>query len=245
MTTDAHYELYYWPHIPGRGEFVRLVLEDAGVPYVDVARRPRAEGGGVGAVVEMRKGAGVPLRPFAPPILRAGELVLAQAALICDFLGRRHGLAPEDESGRLAALQLQLTVADVVHEVHQTHHPIAVGLHYADQREAARRAGRAFVADRLSEWLDYFEDVLDRAGTGWLVGDAASHADLGLFQLLEGLAYAFPRAFAAREGDFPKLAGLRERVRARPRLAAYLASPRRLAFDEEGIFRHHPELDTE
>jgi glutathione S-transferase len=244
--TDAkdRYELFYWPHIQGRGEFVRLVLEDAGAPYVDVARRPEGEGGGVGRVMAMREDAGEALLPFAPPILRVGETVLAQTALICDFLGRRLGLAPPDEAGRLAAMQLQLTVADVVQEAHDTHHPLGPMRYYEDQKDAAEKRAEAFLDGRMAQWLGYFETVLDRSGGEWLVGDAASHADLSVFQLLEGLAYAFPKAFAQLEGDIPKLRALRERVRARPGVAAYLASDRRIPFNEDGIFRHYPELDA-
>ena len=238
------YELYYWPSIPGRGEFVRLVLEEAGVAYVDVGRRPRKEGGGVEAVLAFYQGtsAGHPI--FAPPVLRQGELVLAQTAAICDFLGRRHGLAPDDEAGRAHALELQLTIADLVDEVHDTHHPISASLYYEDQKPAAKRRAAHFVGERLPRYLEYFERVLRDNGSGVMVGKEPSHADLSLFQALEGLAYAFPRAFARATGSTPGVLALRERVRARPRIAAYLASERRMPFNEEGIFRRYPELDA-
>lgn len=241
MTTP--YELYYWPEIPGRGEFVRLVLEDAGVPYVDVARRPRKEGGGIEAVVAFYAGKSAGHPVFAPPVLKAGELVLAQTALICHFLGRRHGLAPPDEAGELHALELQLTIADLVAEVHDTHHPISASLYYDDQRPEAKRRAAHFLEARLPRFLGYFERVLAAGGAGVLAGDRVSHADLSLFQALEGLAYAFPRAFARASAPTPGLLTLRERVRERPRLAAYLASERRKPFNQDGIFRHYPELD--
>jgi glutathione S-transferase len=239
------YELYYWPNIPGRGEFVRLVLEEAGVPWVDVGRRPRADGGGLEAVAAYWAGrsAGHPI--FAPPVLRQGEFVLAQTAAICHFLGRRHDLAPRDEAGAAHALELQLTIADLVGEVHDTHHPISAWLHYEDQKPAAKQRAAHFVRERLPRFLGYFERVLGHAGGGALVGGALSHADLSLFQALEGLAYAFPRGFAHASERAPALLALRERVRARPRIAAYLASERRLAFNQEGIFRHYPELDAD
>ncbi|HJL17499.1 MAG TPA: glutathione S-transferase family protein [Sandaracinaceae bacterium LLY-WYZ-13_1] len=239
------YELFYWPHIQGRGEFVRLVLEDAGVPYVDVARLPESQGGGAGAVARMRESTEGATLPFAPPILRVGGLVVAQSAVICDFLGQRFGLAPEDEAGRLAARQLQLTVADVVDEAHDTHHPIGVGLHYEDQKDAAKERARGFLDGRLAQWLAYFEGALAHGGGTWLVGGAASYVDLSVFQLLEGLAYAFPEAFARLEGDVPKLMALRERVRGRAGVAAYLDSDRRIPFNEDGIFRRYPELDLD
>jgi glutathione S-transferase len=243
MTTTP-YELYYWPNIPGRGEFVRLVLEEAGVPYVDVGRRPRNEGGGVEAVVAYWAGKSPGHPVFAPPVLKHGELVLAQTAAICHFLGRRHGLAPRDEAGEAHALELQLTIADLVDEVHDTHHPLSAALYYEDQKPEAKRRAAHFVKERLPRYLGYFERVLERNGGGVLAGTALSHADLSLFQVLEGLAYAFPRAFARASEATPGVLALRERVRARPRIADYLASERRMAFNQEGIFRRYPELDA-
>ena len=238
------YELYYWPNIPGRGEFVRLVLEAAGAAYVDVGRRTRKTGGGIEAVIAFYAGK-TPGHPvFAPPVLKQGELVLAQTAAICHFLGRRHGLAPADEAGEVHALELQLTIADLVDEVHDTHHPLSAALYYEDQKPAAKRRAAHFVKERLPRYLGYFERVLRQGRGDWLVSEDLSHADLSLFQAIEGLAYAFPRAFARASGETPRLLALRERVRARPRIAAYLASDRRLAFNQEGIFRHYPELDS-
>ena len=242
--TPVPYELYYWPNIPGRGEFVRLVLEQAGAPYVDVGRKPRAEGGGFEAVVAFYAGKSDGHPVFAPPVLKQGDLVLAQTAAICHFLGRRHGLAPADETGEAQALELQLTIADLVDEVHDTHHPISAALYYEQQKPAAKRRAAYFVGERLPRFLGYFERVLEHNGGGVLVGKALSHADLSLFQALEGLVYAFPRAFAKASAATPGLLGLRERVRTQPRIAAYLASERRMPFNQEGIFRHYPELDA-
>ncbi len=238
------YQLYYWPTIPGRGEFVRLVLEEAAAPYVDVARRPSAEGGGIEAVVAFYAGRheGHPI--FAPPVLQHGDLVLAQTAAICDFLGRRHGLTPADEAGAAHALELQLTLADLVNEAHDTHHPLGAALYYEDQKPEAKRRAAQFTAERMPRYLGYFERVLRHHGDDWLVGSAITHADLSLFQALEGLEYAFPRTFARASPDTPRLLAHRERVRTRPRIAAYLASERRMAFNEEGIFRRYAELDA-
>ncbi len=239
------YELYYWPNIPGRGEFVRLVLEEAGAPYVDVARRPRADGGGIEAVIAFYAGKheGHPI--FAPPVLKHGDRVLAQTAAICDFLGRRHGLTPDDEVGAAHALELQLTVADLVLEAHDTHHPLGAALYYEDQKPEAKRRAAQFTGERLPRFFGYFERVLRHHGGDWLVGSAISHADLSLFQALEGLEYAFPRAYARAIADAPGLLAHRERVRTRPRIAAYLASERRMAFNEDGIFRRYAELDAD
>ena len=235
------YELFYWPGIQGRGEFIRLALEDAGAPYVDVARGPE----GARAIARVLRGEGFEgAAPFAPPVLRHGSLVIAQVANILDYLGPRLGLAPPDEAGRRRALMLQLTLADLVAEVHDTHHPVGTGLYYEDQRPEARRRTAGFVGQRLAKYLGYMEGALARNGAGaQLVGDAPGYVDLSLFQAVEGLRYAFPRAMAVVEPSVPRVVALRDRVAARPRVAAYLASPRRLAFNESGIFRRYPELD--
>lgn len=241
------YELFYWPALQGRGEFVRLVLEDAGASYADVARLPAEMGGGVHQVVEMRRGADeAGMLPYAPPILRAGELVIAQTAVICDYLGHEHGLAPEDLPGQLAVRQLQLTIMDVVAEAHDTHHPLATSMYYEDQKDAAKVAASAFTSGRLPSWLGYFEKVLARnPGGEWLVGESATYVDLSLFQLVEGLSYAFPNAMSGLTSEIPRVIGVRDRVRERPGVAQYLASDRRIPFNEDGIFRHYPELDAE
>lgn len=247
MTTSSAppYELFYWPSIPGRGEFVRLALEDAGAPYVDVARRPATEGGGVPAMMALMKRNGAGPAPFAPPFLRAGELLLAQTTNILAYLGPRLGLAPRDDEGRAQVNQLALTVADLVSEVHDTHHPIGTGLYYEDQRaEALSRTG-AFLKERLPKFLGYFERTLVHAGPGaeGLFGPSFTYVDLGIFHVLAGLDYAFPRAMKAQNAHIPALRAHAARVAERPRVAAYLASPRRLAFNENGIFRRYPELD--
>lgn len=240
------YELYYWPFIPGRGEYVRLVFEAAGVPYDDVARRPESEGGGVPALKRFLAGSEAGALPFAPPFLRHGKVVVAQTAVVCDYVAARHGLAPADPGERAAALQYALTVADLVAEAHDTHHPIAVGAYYHEQKAEARKRSVAFVSQRLPKFLAYFERVLQRneAGRGrHLLGDTLTHPDLALFQTLEGLAFAFPRSFAHVTADTPRVLALREAVRSHERLAAYLRSERRMPFNEHGIFRHYPELD--
>jgi len=220
------YELYYWPSIQGRGEFIRLALEDAVAEYVDVARRPN----GMKAMqVQMKRNA-----IFACPFLRAGTIVVAQTALILHFLGPRLGLAPKSEKAQLWLLQQQLTISDWLVEAHDTHHPVGNGLYYEDQKpESLRRAGD-FRANRLPKFIDYFER-LERP-------KAFTYLDLSLFQMVEGLRFAFPRAMKTLR--YPKLAALHDKVAARPRLAAYLASPRRIAFNQQGIFRHYPELDS-
>ena len=233
------YELYYWPGIQGRGEFVRLALEDAGADYLEVARRPR----GMAAMSRFMESRAVKRPPFAPPFLKAGKLVIAQTANVLFFLGSRLGLAPKPDTGRLWAHQLQLTIADWVGEDHDSHHPIAGSLYYEDQKREAKRRAKNFTAERLPKFLDYFEQVLARNGGRVLVGNAVSYVDLSLFQMIEGLRYAFPRTMTKQERKHRRVVTLHDRVAARPRLVAYLASERRLPFNQEGIFRHYPELD--
>ncbi|MGH8428202.1 MAG: glutathione S-transferase [Gammaproteobacteria bacterium] len=240
------YELYYWPGIPGRGEFVRLALEEAGADYVDVAKDSGGEGAAIEKLQAFMNDAGLVHPPFAPPVLKAGDLVIAQTANILLFLGPRHGLAPADEAGRLWAHQLQLTLVDWVVEIHDTHHPLGGSFYYDEQKEAAARRSERFIAQRIPKFMGYFETVLERnpAGAHYLVGDALSCADLSLFLIVDGLRYAFPRAMKKAERKYPKLIALHDRVAGQERIAAYLASDRRLPFSEDGIFRHYAELDS-
>jgi glutathione S-transferase len=232
------YELYYWPEIQGRGEYVRLALEEAGADYVDVARGPR----GTGAMMKMMDAeGGTP--PFAPPFLKAGKLVIGQTANILLYLGARHGLAPKTEAGRLWVHQLQLTIADFVLEIHDTHHPLGPTLYYEDQKQPAKRRTREFWNERVPKYLGYFEKLLDDNGGAYVTGRRLTYVDLSLFQIVAGLRYAFPRHMKAFEAKIPGLVGLHVRVAGRPNISAYLASERRIAFNEQGIFRHYKELD--
>jgi len=237
------YELYYWPSIPGRGEFVRLALEEAGAPYLDVARRS-GKGSGIPAMVRVLSGrAATP--PFAPPFLKAGRLLIGQTANILQFLGPRHGLVPTSEAGRLWTHQLQLTIADFVVEIHDTHHPISGTLYYGDQKTEARRRASAFLKDRLPKYLGYFEGVLGQyPARRFLLGSRLTYADLSMFQVMAGLRFAFPVAMHSAARHFPRLSSLQAEIVGRPRIAAYLKSSRRIGFNNEGIFRHYPELDA-
>jgi len=236
------YELYYWPQIQGRGEFIRLALEEAGADYVDVARLPGRKGAAFDRILER---AADGRTPFALPALRAGRLVIAQTANILQYLGPRLGLVPKAEAARLWAHQLQLTIGDLVGEAHDSHHPIASGLYYHQQKREASRRSVNFRNERLPKFLGYFEDVLrnNPAGDRHLVGRSLSYADLSLFQVMAGLDYAFPRAMGRMRRRHARLVALHERVARRPRIAAYLASERRIPFNEYDIFRCYPELD--
>jgi glutathione S-transferase len=237
------YELYYWPTIQGRGEFVRLALEELGQSYVDVARRP-GRGGGVPAMITLLDGKRVKHPPFAPPFLKRRELIIGQTANILLFLGIRHGLAPRSDAGRLWTHQLQLTIGDLVAEVHDTHHPIAGGIYYEDQRREAKRRAADFLQHRAPKFLRYFERVLEHSGGRYLLGRRFTYADLSLFQVVEGLRYAFPKAMTRLEKKIPHVVVVHDSVAGRARLSAYLASERRIAFNQQGIFRRYKELDT-
>lgn len=236
------YELYYWPAIQGRGEYVRLALEDAAADYVDVARAS-GPGAGVAAMMAIMDDPAQARPPFAPPFLRAGSLLIAQTANILHYLGPNLGLAPRTEPERLWLHQLQLTIADFVTEIHDVHHPVGAGRYYEEQKAESARRAEEFRDARMGKFLGWFERVLGSNPGPWLRGRRVSYVDLSLFQIVAGMRYAFPRAMDAMGPRIPRLAELHDRVADRPRIATYLASPRRVPFNEEGIFRHYPELD--
>jgi glutathione S-transferase len=238
------YELYYWPSNQGRGEFVRLALEETAAEYVDVGRLPEADGGGVPAILKLLNSPDLKRPPFAPPFLKAGELIIGQTANILMFVGAHHDLAPADEAGRLWTHQLQLSVTDFVKEIHDTHHPVGAAFYYEDQKAEAKRYTENFLKLRATKFLNYFESVITRNDRRHMVGGALTYADLSIFQIIAGLRYAFPRAMALLEPNLPNLVALHDAVARRPRIAAYLASSRRMPFDEKGVFRRYPELDV-
>lgn len=239
------YELYYWPTIQGRGEFIRLALEEAGASYIDVARRAESSGMGVPALLRLMNNTNLPHPPFAPPFLKAGDLIVAQTANILLFLGPGLGLVGDDESSRIWAHQLQLTISDFVTEVHDTHHPVSGNLYYKDQKPEAKRRAADFIQTRLPKFLDYFEHVMEcnPAGDQFMLGAELSYVDLSIFQIIEGLRFAFPNAMNKLEPDYPHLLDLHHRIALRPRIAHYLKSARRIPFNNQGIFRHYKELD--
>lgn len=227
----SEYRLYYWPSIQGRGELVRLALEDVGAKYKDVAREESAK-----AIFPALEGKGG-MRHFAPPVLQDGDVLVSQTAAILDYLTVKHPALLPDPSlaTRTHALQLQLTIADFVAEVHDTHHPVSTAAYYEDQKVEAKKRSAAFIEHRIPKFLGYFESCAK---------SELGYPDLSLFQIMKGLEYAFPKAYAAATKKTPNLVALVSRVAARPNIAAYLASERRIAFNEDGIFRHYPELDA-
>ena len=239
------YELYYWPDIQGRGEFVRLALEEAGVDYLDMARL-EGRGKGIERMVQILENTTSGSLPFAPPFLKSGKLIIGQTANILLYLGPRLGLVPAANSRRIWAHQLQLTIADFVSEIHDVHHPIAGSLYYKDQKREARRKAGYFLKERVTKYLHYFEKVLNgNSGSGsYTLGRRLSYVDLSLFQLIAGLRYAYPKKMKRLESGYPGLVMIYNKVANRPNIAAYLASERRIPFNENGIFRHYPELDA-
>jgi glutathione S-transferase len=235
------YELYYWPTIQGRGEFIRLALEEAGADYLDVARRGKT---GMASMMKFMADRRQACPPYAPPFLKAGKIIVAQTANVLLFLGPRLQLAPRDEAGRLWAHQLQLTISDLVVEIHDTHHPVSSWLYFEEQRPAARRRSKDFWRYRVPKYLGYFERVLKKNGGNFILGRCLSYVDLSLFQIVEGLRYAFPKRMKRFERKIPGLVALHERIARRPRIAAYLASPRRIPFSQWGIYRYFKELDA-
>jgi glutathione S-transferase len=232
------YELYYWPGVQGRGEYIRLALEEAGADYTDVARTDR----GMSAMTRMMDmGSATP--PFAPPFLKVGKQVIGQTANILLYLGSRHGLAPKADAGRLWAHQLQLTIMDFVVEIHDTHHPLGPTLYYEDQRAPAKRRSNEFWKERVPKYLGYFEQLLADRGGGFVTGRRLTYVDLSLFQIVAGLRYGFPKRMSRFEGNIPRLIDLHDRVLHRPHINAYLASDRRIVFNEDGIFRRYEALD--
>lgn len=238
------YEFYYWPSIQGRGEFVRLALEEGGADYLDIARMPGKRRGMVG-LTRYISGRGLRRPMYAPPYLKAGKLVIGQTANILQYLGPRLGLAPRAEADRLWVHQLQLTIADLVDEAHDLHHPLGANFYYEDQKREAKRRADDFIGARIPKFLGYFERVIERNRTrsGLLAGGRITYADLSMFQAIAGLRYALPRTMGRRARYYPGLMALHDRVAARPRIAAYLRSARRIPFNEHGVFRHYPELD--
>ena len=241
------YKLYYWDGLQGRGEFVRLALEEAGAAYVDVSRGPETGGLGTGAMLDMLHSKTIPYAPFAPPFLEDGELIISHVANILMYLAPKLGLAPQQEASRFIANGLQLSITDIVSEVHDTHHPIAASDYYENQKDAAKARSADFIGERMPKFMGYFESVLTRNphGDRYIIGSTLTYVDLSLFQLIEGLRYAFPRATKHLGKRYPALTALHDMVRMRPNIARYLASERRIPFNQSGIFRHYPELDQD
>lgn len=250
------YELLYHPGIPGRGEFIRLVLEAAGVPYKDLANDSIEGAYSVQAIIDPSSTGdddGNP-PPFAPPALRIPSegkrgtaLVIYQTPSILAYLGDRLGLAGADQAERAWVLSHTLTALDCNNEVHDTHHPIAVSEYYEAQMDEALKKAKVFREHRIPKFLGYFERLLmgnkEHGGGRYLVGCKLSFADTTVWQVLSGLEFAFPREIEARKQEYPTLfEKFYPSIREEKGIKEYLASNRRLPFGM-GVYRHYPELD--
>jgi glutathione S-transferase len=248
---DAPYELIYWPGVPGRGEHVRLALEEAGASYTDSAHQKDGMKLVTSQINAKNLGDALNPPPLAPPILKHGDLTINQTPNILLYLGPRLGLVPsadEDEDGIYRVNELTLTALDgLSNEAHDCHHPVATGLYYEDQKEESKRKSQDYIANRIPKFLGYFERVLKgeaSQGGKWLYGGELTYADLVLFQCLDGVKFAFPNAMGRleKEGKYKAVFELYERVKDRPKIKEYLASERRQKYSM-GIYRHYPELD--
>ena len=239
------YQLYYWSHVQGRGEVIRLALEEAGVDYTDVAREQNSEEESRNVILNVLQDKTLSRVPFAPPFLVDGGIMIAQAANILLYLSDKIGLAPPDEPGRIFAHQIQLTVTDFLMEVHDTHHPISNAMYYEDQVEEAKMRSANFIENRIPKHMAYYQNILNNNPTKskWLIGETLTYPDLSIFQIVEGLRYAFPNAFSEVEKHYPKIIALRDAISIQPNTAKYLTSKRRIPFNNMGVFRHYPELD--
>lgn len=256
--TNPTFELLYHPSVPGRGEFIRLALEAASIPYNDVANNDKKGYSIVQAACSPKSTGDTDGNPpaFAPPALRvpgAGKdgktLLIYQTPNILIYLGPHLGLAPEDEVERLWVNQNMLTALDLNNETHDTHHPIAVMQYYEDQKEEALKKSKNFRENRIPKYFSFFERVLkgnEETGKGkYLVSDMLTYADTTLWQVMDGLHFAFPKELEARSNDYPLLFGtFYPSIKEEKHLKEYLASDRRLPYSM-GVFRHYPELDRQ
>ena len=239
------YEFFYWPEIQGRGEFVRLALEDAGAAYIDVARGLESDGRGIPAMLAVMRGEGTSHIPFAPPFLRDGDVIVSHTAAILLYLGRRIGLAPTGEDGRLWTHQIQLTITDIVKEVYNSHHPIDEDKWFHEQKDEATARAAVFRGDRMPKFLAWFERILEAnpAGADHLVGSFVTYADLSLFQLVEGLRFAFPLASERELAKLPHVMALHKAVAERATPEGLSGERTARTVRGTGIFRRYSELD--
>ncbi|MXO64197.1 glutathione S-transferase [Altericroceibacterium endophyticum] len=235
------YDFWYWPTLPGRGDFIRYPLEAAQIPYTDCARDAEDGFAAVAEHLEAKQGC----HAFAVPLLETGSESIAQTANILLFLNQEHGLGPSDAAGMRYLNQLQCDIADITEEVHAVHHPISTAFYYEDQRDAAIQSAEKFREQRIPKYLAHFERIANAHDGDWLLeGDSWSTGDTSIAYLLDGLHFMFPLRMAALQSDYPTIHQIQQKTFALEYLDAYRASDRCAAFGTEGIFRNYPELDA-
>ncbi|EJU05030.1 glutathione S-transferase C-terminal-like protein [Dacryopinax primogenitus] len=252
----APYILHYWGGIPGRGEYVRLAFEYAGVSYTDSNDSAKL----------LKTLRSTSPSHFAPPMLELPNgKILSQTPAILNYLAPKLGLAGEKgnllknavedddereeaEFERSIVNQLVLTALDLCVEAHDSHHPIASSLYYEDQKQEALRRAEDFLKLRIPKYLAHFEETLrkNKVSHSHLVGKTTTTADLVLFHVVDGLLYAFPRRMGALDkgGKYKRVLKLHEKIMAEGGIKEYVESGRRRKFGV-GLFRHYPELDGE
>ncbi|KEY69018.1 hypothetical protein S7711_03320 [Stachybotrys chartarum IBT 7711] len=248
-TDEPSYELIYWPSAPGRGEPVRLLFEEAGVPYADTAKdagRAVETIQGLMAAEHLGDDSNPPV--FAPPLLRHGDLLINQLPNILLYLAPKLGLAPAAGPAVYHLNAIVLTLLDgFVNELHETHHPIATSQYYDDQKPEAKKRSKSYREERLPRFLGYAQRLLDAKTSGdgpWLYGGSLTYADLVLFQGIHGTKYAFPKTVEKlqKSGKYDGVFALFDAVQERPNIKAYMASDRRVDYSQ-GIWRYYPELE--
>nr|ACM44934.1 sigma-class glutathione S-transferase [Laternula elliptica] len=210
--------LYYWPGFKGRAEFVRLVFEEAGIPYLE------SNQGVADSIIKGEIG-GYPV--MMPPVVAKGDFRLGQTQMICQYLAGKYGLAPKGEEDKIHAEQVCASMYDYLTEGYGAFHGAKPGVKYADQKEEAQRYIDRVVQQRLPRYLKHFETVLaaNTAGTGFLFGDSISHADLALFHIMNATEFQFPEVY--KSADYiPLLKAHRDRIASRPNIVAYTQSER-------------------
>ncbi|UKZ79166.1 hypothetical protein TrVFT333_006916 [Trichoderma virens FT-333] len=229
----TEYELIYWPGIPGRGEVVRLLFEDAGVAYIDTAKGDNAVPTTLSYMDSSNLGDEKNPPVFAPPVLKHGELVINQLSNILLYLAPKLGLGPASGDGVYHLNSIALTILDgLCVEVHDTHHPIATHKYYEDQKEEAKLRAKAFREERLPKYLTYVQRLLDAKTSGE--------------GCLDGTKFAFPQTVEKlkKSGKYDGVFKLYDAVKERPNIKAYLESDKRIDYSD-GIWRHYPELEED
>ncbi|XP_013395749.1 glutathione S-transferase [Lingula anatina] len=234
MSSSSEWVLYYWP-LAGRGEFVRLVFEEAGVPYKEI--------NDVELLSKNFKKIDLPPSEdfsfpcFAPPVIKKGDFVLSQTPVICEYLGKKFGLYPDGgEEEEYHARQFNLTIHDFIADGRLAFHGRNHTESYYTQKEETQTYIDFFVKNRLPKWLRNLEHLLNanygkHGGKGYAIGTKMTYVDLALLHVLRATESQFPAPWEELKGSFPLCREFKERMSQRPNLAAYFKSDRCRPFE--------------